>query len=113
MIALAEKIACAVAEHGMIVESCAEEMDLEQIGICHGSCIDRELIEKLTRKGLSGKKDKNQSAGRLRQRIPYQTEREVWLLFPGGFSRIGLKGWLRIDVGCGGRLWMVKYMKAI
>lgn len=34
--------------NGLIIESCAEEIDLSSIGIEHGKCIDGDLIEKIT-----------------------------------------------------------------
>lgn len=35
-------------KRGMELKSCAETIDLEQFGIPHASCIDSELIEKIT-----------------------------------------------------------------
>ena len=42
------------------LQTCAEEIDLDQYGIVHGHCIDGELIESLTGRKLNAKKDKNQ-----------------------------------------------------
>lgn len=50
------------AKNRMVVESCAERIDLQQVGVRHGSCIDRSLIEKLTGCKLHGGKDRNQRA---------------------------------------------------
>ena len=50
-------------KHGMTVETCAEEIDLEACGITHGHCIDADLIERIAGKKLLPKgriKDKNQ-----------------------------------------------------
>lgn len=58
--ALAGEFARIAGAHGMIVETCAEQMDLTRLGICHGSCIDGRLIEKLTGCSLEAAKDKNQ-----------------------------------------------------
>lgn len=40
--------------------SCAEGIDLDDCGIVHGSCIDEDLIARLSGFGLSVKKDKTQ-----------------------------------------------------
>lgn len=45
---------------GMSIQSCAEEIDLQQQGIGHGKCIDDELIRDLFSIGVSSKKDKGQ-----------------------------------------------------
>lgn len=60
MYRLAASIAAAAAENGMIVETCAESVDLEPLGIRHGCCIDRRLIERITGSIIKGEKDKNQ-----------------------------------------------------
>lgn len=44
------------------IGSCAEKIDLEDCGIVHNSCIDRELIEKITGHKLKVNKDRNQRA---------------------------------------------------
>ena len=46
--------------HGMTLESCAEDINLEQFGIKHTSCIDAALIEKITGRPVLRTKDKNQ-----------------------------------------------------
>ena len=48
------------SECGMTVESCAEEYELERFGIKHARCIDGALIERLTGRKISERKDKNQ-----------------------------------------------------
>lgn len=58
--ALAGEFVQIAGEHGMIVETCAEQMDLTHLGIHHGSCIDGRLIEKLIGCSLKAAKDKNQ-----------------------------------------------------
>ena len=60
MYRLAASIAATAAENGMIVETCAEFVDLEMLGIRHGCCIDRQLIERITGSVIKGEKDKNQ-----------------------------------------------------
>lgn len=47
-------------KYGMVLETCAECIDLAQFGIGHGHCIDGELFEKLTGQPLLRNKDKNQ-----------------------------------------------------
>lgn len=42
------------------IESCAEEIDLESVGIEHGSCIDQSLFERLLGCKLKAGIDKNQ-----------------------------------------------------
>ena len=44
---LAQKFATLARRFGMEIRTCAEQVDLEQYGIRHGACIDREYIEEL------------------------------------------------------------------
>ena len=44
----------------MKIGSCAEKIDLDDCGIVHNCCIDRELIEKIIGCKLKVGKDKNQ-----------------------------------------------------
>lgn len=60
MTGLAAEMARIAADHQLTIESCAEQLDLEALGIRHGSCIDRSLIERLLGCRLAGGKDKNQ-----------------------------------------------------
>lgn len=60
LISLAGKLAQIASKHHLTIETCAEKMDLGQVGIGHGSCIDQKLIEQLLGCSLTGKKDKNQ-----------------------------------------------------
>lgn len=60
MIELAEEMVNIAKENNLTVETCAEQIDLCPLGIEHGSCIDRSLIEKIIGCELKGKKDKNQ-----------------------------------------------------
>ncbi|MBQ5770353.1 MAG: DUF1848 family protein, partial [Clostridia bacterium] len=46
--------------NGLLLESCAEHIDLEDCCVRHGSCIDKELIERIIGCQLKGGKDKNQ-----------------------------------------------------
>lgn len=47
-------------ENGLNLKSCAERIDLEDSGVCHGNCIDKELVERITGCQLKGSRDKNQ-----------------------------------------------------
>lgn len=60
MLRLAKGMARIAADHHLLIESCAEQIDLGELGIRHGSCIDRVLIERLLGRKLVGGKDKNQ-----------------------------------------------------
>jgi hypothetical protein len=46
--------------HGMDVNTCAEQIDLSELGIAHGRCVDDRLFEKLTGCRLDIKKGKPQ-----------------------------------------------------
>lgn len=60
MVKLAEQMAMIAGKYGMTAESCAEMIDLEDVGVKHGSCIDKRLIEEIIGCKLTGGKDKNQ-----------------------------------------------------
>jgi DNA repair photolyase len=57
---LAKKLAIIARDYGLLIESCAEDIDLYQIGINHGKCIDDRLISKLVGTQFKIPKDKNQ-----------------------------------------------------
>ena len=57
---LAGKMAQIAEKHQLKIETCAEQIDLQDIGIQHGSCIDKKLIEKILGCKLKVGKDKNQ-----------------------------------------------------
>ncbi len=57
---LAENIVKIASKNNLTVETCAEEIDLQSIGIQHGSCIDKKRIERLLGCKIIGEKDKNQ-----------------------------------------------------
>lgn len=57
---LAEKLAEIAKENHLSIETCAEQIDLKEAGITHGSCIDSNLIEQLIGCSLKVNKDKNQ-----------------------------------------------------
>ena len=48
------------ATNGMVVETCSETIDLQDLGVQHGHCIDARQIERIIGVPLRGKKDRNQ-----------------------------------------------------
>lgn len=60
MVTLAMEIAKLATIYGIKIQSCAEAIELAQIGIQHGRCIDNILIEDLLGLKLVVTKDKNQ-----------------------------------------------------
>ncbi|WP_097015846.1 DUF1848 domain-containing protein [Anaerocolumna aminovalerica] len=60
MLELAANMAKIASDNQMEIESCAEVINLPDSGIKHGSCIDKNLIEKIIGYKIQGKKDKNQ-----------------------------------------------------
>ena len=63
MLEVAGKMAQIASKYNLIIETCAEQINLHEIGIQHGSCINKKLIERLLGCKLIAKKDKNQRAG--------------------------------------------------
>lgn len=57
---MAGQLADIAHKNGLEIESCAELIDLEEVGVKHGCCIDKRLIEKIIGCPLKGDKDKNQ-----------------------------------------------------
>lgn len=57
---LAEQLVKTAEKYHLVMESCAEKLNLQRIGIQHGSCIDRALIERILGCKLKVEKDKNQ-----------------------------------------------------
>ena len=60
MLEIAGNLAAIAHEFGLQIESCAEAIDLESVGVAHGHCIDKDLIEELIGCPIRGEKDKNQ-----------------------------------------------------
>ncbi|MCI9631830.1 MAG: DUF1848 domain-containing protein [Ruminococcus sp.] len=56
----AEGMAQIAKSCGLVIETCAEQINLQDVGIRHGSCIDKNRIEKIAGCSLSVEKDKNQ-----------------------------------------------------
>lgn len=57
---LAKQLVQVAGTYGMKVETCAEKIDLSDLGIEHGKCIDDRLISDLTGRKLNIGKDKYQ-----------------------------------------------------
>jgi len=57
---IAKTLAEIARQNGLEIESCAELIDLKDVGVRHGCCIDKTLIEQIIGCPLKGKKDKNQ-----------------------------------------------------
>lgn len=62
MLEIAENLANIAREYGLEIETCAEAIELEQFGIKHSHCIDKELIERIIGCPIKASKDKNQRA---------------------------------------------------
>ena len=62
MLEMAKQLVDIAKGYGMTVESCAELIDLQSVGVKHGSCIDKKLIEEIVGCKLIVDKDKNQRA---------------------------------------------------
>ena len=60
MLKLAEAISDIGQKYKIRIESCAEEIDLESVGIAHGSCIDKSLFERLLGCRMRAGVDRNQ-----------------------------------------------------
>ena len=57
---IAGKIAEAARQYGLPVETCAEEIDLSDMGIGHARCVDPVLIGSFTGTDIKYRKDRNQ-----------------------------------------------------
>lgn len=60
LVSFSRQIAEIGNENGMTIASCAEKIDLQECGIKHNSCIDKDLIERIVGKPLSLSRDKGQ-----------------------------------------------------
>lgn len=60
MIEIASKLCATAKKYGITIQTCAEEIALESVGIKHGKCIDGALIEGLLDVKLVVDKDPNQ-----------------------------------------------------
>ena len=57
MISMAAQMAQIASKYNLVVESCAEQIDLQNVGVQYGSCIDKNLVEKLLGVKLNVEKD--------------------------------------------------------
>lgn len=57
---LAKEILDIAQQYNLKLDTCAEKVDLEDLGIKHAHCIDADLMERLTNYRYSLEKDKNQ-----------------------------------------------------
>lgn len=60
MCKIAIEMAQIAATNHMTIESCAEHMDLQECGVKHGTCFDKDLIQNIIGYEIVGNKDKNQ-----------------------------------------------------
>ena len=60
LLKFAKELSNIAKENHIKIGSCAEKIDLDEYGIIHNSCIDKELIEKIIGCKLKINKDKNQ-----------------------------------------------------
>lgn len=60
MMSLAAELSRIARAHGLEIFTCAENIELSSVGIEHGSCVDKRLVEELTGFTLKCAKDKNQ-----------------------------------------------------
>ena len=60
MVSLAKKLVEIADSYNIEILSCAEKIDLEELGVHHSRCIDDRIIEQITRYKLDVQKDKNQ-----------------------------------------------------
>lgn len=58
--AIAKNLSTIAHTHGLKMDTCAENIDLSDLGISHAKCIDAELIERIIACPLQAKKDTNQ-----------------------------------------------------
>ena len=56
----AKKLSAIAKKNGMVIGSCAENIDLSECGIEHNCCIDKTMIENIIGCRLKVEKDKNQ-----------------------------------------------------
>lgn len=57
---IARELAGIAKANGLTIQTCAEEIDLQEFGIMHGSCIDKTVTENILGCRLTLGKDKNQ-----------------------------------------------------
>jgi len=57
---LMEKFSLIANNYGIQIDTCAEGIDLDKLGITHAHCIDKERLEKISGYTLNVYEDKNQ-----------------------------------------------------
>lgn len=57
---LAREFSAIAEKRGIDLLTCCEEGDFENVGVRHGACIDKELVERLAGRSLKIGKDRNQ-----------------------------------------------------
>jgi DNA repair photolyase len=57
---IAQQCAVIARENSLVIDTCAEDIDLSQYGITHARCIDASLVERITGHPIDAKKDKSQ-----------------------------------------------------
>jgi DNA repair photolyase len=57
---LSKQLVRMASSYGIEIQTCAEKIDLETVGVKHGRCIDNAVIENIIGYQLDAKKDKNQ-----------------------------------------------------
>ncbi|WP_027399188.1 DUF1848 domain-containing protein [Anaerovorax odorimutans] len=57
---IAENLSKIAFEYGLKMDTCAEDMAFEDLGITHAKCIDDKLISRIIKSPISVDKDKNQ-----------------------------------------------------
>lgn len=57
-----QRLADIAKEYGIYIDTCAEAMDFDQLGISHACCIDRGRLERIGKYKLTVDKDPNQRA---------------------------------------------------
>lgn len=60
MKSIAREFTIIASRNNLLIETCAEMIELKEYGISHGKCIDDNLISRITGAKLDIKKDKNQ-----------------------------------------------------
>ncbi|WP_294467336.1 DUF1848 domain-containing protein [uncultured Anaerofustis sp.] len=60
MMFFAKNLSITAKKNNMMIETCAEEIDLSEFGVGHGHCIDKDLIENIIGCKIKANKNKNQ-----------------------------------------------------
>ena len=63
MIEIASEFSKIAGKYGLVIETCSEDINLNDLGIRHGKCIDADLISTIAGKKISIDRDPNQRKG--------------------------------------------------